>query len=537
MALCCVVIGCSNGSYRLNKWKSLQCEEHRQIHELCNCDPPFKLHPFPTVKKDYELRMKWIKVINRADDTTKGFFEPGRNARVCSIHFKDGEPSSDNPLPVLSMGYDGAEKRALFLSPPSTTAISRKRKSSNNHNITAAGGEGSSSTTTSSRLQQKQRLSSSVIKITLPNPKKDTAQSTLTVRETPTASIVSKNRLSTPVHQPHHPKASTTTSMLPNELESNVDLIITKKTPECIKRINKSIRSSIKKTKMHNSMKTVSAANSPVVKPLFETLLKNNKKCLFYTNITNLELFHQLHNNVKGFVRSRFYAKKRTLANPFNKVHTPKKPGPDRKLNSVDELLLTLMKLRLGLLFEDLGDRFGVSKSCASKIFQSWIRALSLCLRSLIYLPEEENIRNTTPSRFRGFHRLNGIIDCTEVFIETPKSLELQSATWSEYKHHNTAKILISVLPNSLISYVSEPYTGRISDKAIVNETEFLDTLPPYCSLMTDKGFNIEQECAQKSIHLIIPPGRRGTSQMTEAQLKRQLTLLKFGFFGLNRSS
>uniref|UniRef100_A0A7M6DQ69 DDE Tnp4 domain-containing protein n=2 Tax=Clytia hemisphaerica TaxID=252671 RepID=A0A7M6DQ69_9CNID len=95
------------------------------------------------------------------------------------------------------------------------------------------------------------------------------------------------------------------------------------------------------------------------------------------------------------------------------------------------------------------------------------------------------------------------------------------------YKHHNTAKILISVLPNSLISYVSEPYTGRISDKAIVNETEFLDTLPPYCSLMTDKGFNIEQECAQKSIHLIIPPGRRGTSQMTEAQLKKTAHIAK----------
>eukprot|EP00111_Clytia_hemisphaerica_P015034 TCONS_00044246-protein len=153
---------------------------------------------------------------------------------------------------------------------------------------------------------------------------------------------------------------------------------------------------------------------------------------------------------------------------------------------------------------------------------------MSLCLRSLIYLHEEENIRNTTPSRFRGFHRLIGIMDCTEVFIETPKSLELQSATeWSEYKHHNTAKILISVLPNSLISYVSEPYTGRISDKAIVNETEFLDTLPPYCSLMTDKGFNIEQECAQKSIHLIIPPGRRGTSQMTEAQLKKTAHIAK----------
>ena len=42
-----------------------------------------------------------------------------------------------------------------------------------------------------------------------------------------------------------------------------------------------------------------------------------------------------------------------------------------------------------------------------------------------------------------------GIIDCSEIFIETPKNLELQSATWSDYKHHNTLKFLVCVAPNS----------------------------------------------------------------------------------------
>jgi hypothetical protein len=60
-----------------------------------------------------------------------------------------------------------------------------------------------------------------------------------------------------------------------------------------------------------------------------------------------------------------------------------------------------------------------------------------------------------------------------------PKTLQLQSATWREYKHHNTVKILISVLPNSFINFISEPYAGRISEKAIVNETDFLSLIPP----------------------------------------------------------
>ena len=258
-------------------------------------------------------------------------------------------------------------------------------------------------------------------------------------------------------------------------------------------------------------------------------LLKNDKKCAFYTNIPKIMLFDQLHDIVKNFVRNRFHCKVSVPVKTKVKCTTPKKRGRHRVLDSKDEFLLTMMKLRLGLLFEDLGDRFSISKSAASKIFQCWIRALSTSLRCLIYLPhDEEKIWESTPQRFRKFSRLNGIIDCTEVFIETPKNLELQGATWSEYKHHNTMKMLISVLPNSSISYISEPYTGGISDKAIVIDTKFLDTLPTFCSLMTDKGFsNISQECANHSIHLIIPPGKRGTSQLTPEEVVRTSEIAK----------
>ena len=62
MALHCVVINCSNGSYRLNKWKAIQCEKHNILNELCDCEPPFKLFPIPTVKKDNEKRIKWMKM-------------------------------------------------------------------------------------------------------------------------------------------------------------------------------------------------------------------------------------------------------------------------------------------------------------------------------------------------------------------------------------------------------------------------------------------------------------------------------------------
>ena len=52
-------------------------------------------------------------------------------------------------------------------------------------------------------------------------------------------------------------------------------------------------------------------------------------------------------------------------------MNTPK------KLSQRDGFLLTLMRLRLGLLNEDLAQRFEVSPTLGSYIFRTWINLLS----------------------------------------------------------------------------------------------------------------------------------------------------------------
>ena len=37
------------------------------------------------------------------------------------------------------------------------------------------------------------------------------------------------------------------------------------------------------------------------------------------------------------------------------------------------------------------------------------------------------------------------ILDCAEVSVERPKSLDCQAAIWSDYKHHNTTKFLVGI--------------------------------------------------------------------------------------------
>ena len=155
-----------------------------------------------------------------------------------------------------------------------------------------------------------------------------------------------------------------------------------------------------------------------------------------------------------------------------------KKSGRPRKLSLGQELLLTLMKLCLALLTEDLAFRFQVSSTTASSIFITWIKLMSRELAVLIIWPSRSQIKKTLPSCFRKLYpKVRCIIDCFECFIETPSGLDLAATMWSEYKHHYTLKALVAITPNGAISYVSPTYGGRATDIFIVRNSGFLDLM------------------------------------------------------------
>lgn len=249
-----------------------------------------------------------------------------------------------------------------------------------------------------------------------------------------------------------------------------------------------------------------------------EQILKTDKDCRFYTGIGVKAVFNKLHEFISPFVRRRWrgYFK---LSTKVKRVSLKKSFGPGRKLPSIDEFLLVLMRLRLGLTNKDLADRFNISESLASSIFQTWLTPMSKIIGAMVYWPPKEEIIASKPARYRHLPDLVSIIDCSEIFIETPKNMDLQFMTWSDYKHHNTLKFLISVTPNSAISYISDLYCGRISDKAITKESGYLDLLQPYDHIMADKGFPIQAECEARHVTLHVPPGRRGKAQMLPAHL------------------
>lgn len=119
-----------------------------------------------------------------------------------------------------------------------------------------------------------------------------------------------------------------------------------------------------------------------------------------------------------------------------------------RKLTPKNQLFLTLVKLKLNLKHKDLSFRFGISSSQTSRCITTWICFLYHHLREMDWMPAVSQVLGTSPVAFKEkFPTTYAIIDGSEVFIETPSDLLMQSSTWSQYKHHNTVKFLVAWEP------------------------------------------------------------------------------------------
>ena len=202
-------------------------------------------------------------------------------------------------------------------------------------------------------------------------------------------------------------------------------------------------------------------------------VLKTDEDVVFYTGRNGKGMFSSLHDYIAPFVKRGWKGVSRVVSKVRRAIIRCQR-GPCRKLESRDEFLLTLMRLKLGLLHNDLAKRFKVFKTLSGQIFNCWLRAMARVLRSMVYIPNKGVISATTPKRFNEIRSRHSIIDCSELFMETPQDHELQAITWSTYKHHNTLKFLIAVAPNSSIIYISPAYTGRISDKEITVQLDNL---------------------------------------------------------------
>lgn len=196
------------------------------------------------------------------------------------------------------------------------------------------------------------------------------------------------------------------------------------------------------------------------------------------------------------------------------------KKGPKRVLSIKEEMMLMLLRLRRGYDSISLSNMFGISDTLVSRIFATWTSLVSKELGFLIRWPSKEQVRYKRPACFKHFPKTRCIIDCTEFFVQKPSLPSAQRITYSSYKHHNTFKCLVGITPRGSFSFISNLFTGSISDKKIVEQSGFLDKVEYGDDIMADRGFLIRGELALKGATLNIPPFTMGKQMCSAATTK-----------------
>lgn len=196
-----------------------------------------------------------------------------------------------------------------------------------------------------------------------------------------------------------------------------------------------------------------------------------------------------------------------------------KQPRRPRNLNTFQEFTIVMMRLRLGLFEKDLAHRFNISVTTICRVIRTWLRFLRCEFEPLINIPPPEVTKHYMPEVFKKFYpNLTTIVDCTEVEMEKPSSLNNQSTCYSSYKSRNTMKALIGISPSGVINFVSDFFPGSASDKEIVVQSNFLAKLKPGDQVMADKGFNCQDELASVGSTLILPHTLKGIKQFSKGQ-------------------
>ena len=222
-----------------------------------------------------------------------------------------------------------------------------------------------------------------------------------------------------------------------------------------------------------------------------EQFVNDDNKVRFFTGLTNWEILSKL----------------------YKFVHPSLPP--------FQQLMLTLMRLRLAGSGVELGYQFGIHPSTVSRIFYDVIEMLYTRLKFLIVWPERDVLRKTLPMDFRS-HCPNCavILDCFEIFIDRPSDLKARAQTYSSYKHHNTAKYLIGVSPQGSVSFITDGWGGRSSDKCITSNSTLLQHLIPGDTILADRGFDI-QDFVGLYATMMLPAFTKGRTQLEGIEVEQ----------------
>ena len=193
------------------------------------------------------------------------------------------------------------------------------------------------------------------------------------------------------------------------------------------------------------------------------------------------------------------------------------------KLSKFQQLLLTLMRLRLDLRNQDLAYRFGVKVGTVTRTVHQMVSIMSANLvPTAVFWPSRAELRKNLPAALRASHPdCAVIIDCFTVPFEEPVSRGNQQ---QQQQHrvvassqgagisYNVLKYLIGVAPQGVVTFVSRGVLGNVSDKSLAEGCGLLCKLLPGDVVLASRDLDIADSVAARGALFKIAGRYQGTA-------------------------
>uniref|UniRef100_A0ABD2VV31 DDE Tnp4 domain-containing protein n=1 Tax=Trichogramma kaykai TaxID=54128 RepID=A0ABD2VV31_9HYME len=237
----------------------------------------------------------------------------------------------------------------------------------------------------------------------------------------------------------------------------------------------------------------------------------------------NSEPQAQLEEDMKNFIQYKIFGashlKLKPDVVPHNFACQPERANNSTELNITAFKKLNRKRLLSDILKENNQDSCNIKKpftneGSASKLPFSEFSPTEHFQSEFSHSDCADSAQNET-----ALFTVSNAENAFEIRILKPTDPVHQSLTWSEYKKCNTSKYLVAVTCDGMIAYISQGYSGRISDVLLFEKCGITQILPEGCGILADRGYKqIDKILNQFKCKLIRPPSVSSTVKPSKSE-------------------
>jgi hypothetical protein len=180
-------------------------------------------------------------------------------------------------------------------------------------------------------------------------------------------------------------------------------------------------------------------------------------------------------------------------AHRLARIERQRAPGGGDKpqLPAVDQILLTIIWLRLYPTHDVLGFMFGVSQPTVGRYIRHVLPVVERAGRDTMRLPDPgRKRRRSLPELLTDVPELAVVVDTFEQAVQRPKRAADRTAWYSGKKRSHTMKTQVTVQADTgWIADIGDSVQGRSADITLLRQSGILDRLPPDVGCLGDTAY------------------------------------------------